>query len=133
MAPRAPTALGRRSGSARLAGDAPADIPSAGGYPRRPRARRAAAMTELAHPDRLAKLAQLRELGIDPYPARGLAAEPIAELVRGAGTLESPGQRIGSRVAVAGLGVAAILGWAVIRPLSDRRREEGLAVAPALR
>lgn len=37
-----------------------------------------------------------------------------------------------SRVAVAGLAAAALLGWAVIRPLSDERREEDLAVAPAL-
>jgi UMF1 family MFS transporter len=37
-----------------------------------------------------------------------------------------------SRVAVAGLAATALLGWAVIRPLSDERREEDLAVAPAL-
>jgi MFS transporter, UMF1 family len=37
-----------------------------------------------------------------------------------------------SRVAVAGLAAAALLGWAVIRPLSDARREDELEVAPAL-
>jgi lysyl-tRNA synthetase class 2 len=78
-------------------------------------------MTELAHPDRLAKLAQLRELGIDPYPARGLPAEPIAELVRGAGTLESPGERIGSQVAVAGrLLSLRDFGKLIFAPLADR-------------
>jgi hypothetical protein len=38
-------------------------------------------MTELAHPDRLAKLKALREPSIDPYPARGLAGEPVEALL----------------------------------------------------
>ena len=37
-----------------------------------------------------------------------------------------------SRVALAGLGAAAILGWIVIRPLSDEHGEEEVAVAAAL-
>jgi hypothetical protein len=38
-------------------------------------------MTELAHPDRRKKLAELREAGIDPFPARGVESEPIADVI----------------------------------------------------
>src|SRR5262249_23443322 len=60
------------------------------------------AMTDLAHPDRIAKLAQLRAQGLDPYPARGVDAEPIASVVAGAGTAAAPGPRFGARVTLAG-------------------------------
>ena len=52
-------------------------------------------MTELAHPDRLAKLEALRAAGQDPYPARGVAANPIADLRKEAGDAENPGALIG--------------------------------------
>jgi len=78
-------------------------------------------MTELAHPDRLAKLAALRESGRDPYPARGVEAEPIAALQAGAGTAEAPGPRLGSRVTVAGrLLSLRDFGKLVFAPLQDR-------------
>lgn len=59
-------------------------------------------MTDLAHPDRLAKIEKIREAGADPYPARGVQAEAIESLVAGCGTAEEPGPRIGERVTVAG-------------------------------
>jgi len=37
-----------------------------------------------------------------------------------------------SRVALGGLAAAALLGWTVIRPLSDKRAEEEVSVAPAV-
>src|SRR5262245_55774139 len=59
-------------------------------------------MTELVPPDRLQKLHALREAGIDPFPARGVENEPIAELIAGGGTSAAPGKRIGTRACVAG-------------------------------
>jgi len=59
-------------------------------------------MTDLAHPDRLAKLEKLREAGFDPFPARGVDAEPVAELREAAGTPDAPGPRLGETVTVAG-------------------------------
>ncbi len=78
-------------------------------------------MTELAHPDRLAKLAELREAGLDPYPARGVDNEPIGSLVEGGGTSASPGARIGTRACIAGrlLGLRDF-GKLIFAPLLDR-------------
>ena len=59
-------------------------------------------MTDLAHPDRLAKIARLREQGIDPYPARGIQGTPTAELAKGAGTPDEPGPLLGQTVTVTG-------------------------------
>ena len=55
-------------------------------------------MTDLAHPDRLAKLDRLREQGVDPYPARGVPGTPAAEITAGAGTAEAPGELLGKTV-----------------------------------
>ncbi|MCA8980121.1 MAG: lysine--tRNA ligase [Planctomycetes bacterium] len=78
-------------------------------------------MTENAHPDRLAKLARIREAGGDPYPARGVCAEPVAELVAGAGTPEAPGPRLGETVTVAGrlMGLRDF-GKLIFAPVKDR-------------
>ena len=59
-------------------------------------------MTELAHPDRLAKLQAIRDAGDAPYPARGVEAERIADVLAAGGTAEEPGERIGEVVTVAG-------------------------------
>jgi lysyl-tRNA synthetase class 2 len=78
-------------------------------------------MTELAHPDRLAKIRALRQSGIDPYPARGVAARPIEELLAGAGTAAEPGPLVGSAVTVAGRLVSLRdFGKLVFAPLLDR-------------
>jgi lysyl-tRNA synthetase class 2 len=80
-----------------------------------------ARMSELAHPDRLAKIAALRAAGEDPYPPRGVEAEPIASLVAGAGTAAAPGPRIGERVTIAGRMLAARdFGKLVFAPVVDR-------------
>jgi lysyl-tRNA synthetase class 2 len=77
--------------------------------------------TELVHPDRLHKLAALREAGIDPFPARGVASEPIAALVAGGGTQAAPGPRIGTRACIAGrlLGLRDF-GKLLFAPVLDR-------------
>jgi lysyl-tRNA synthetase class 2 len=78
-------------------------------------------MTELAHPDRLAKLAALRAAGRDPYPARGAEAEPIAALLAGAGTKEAPGSRAGTAATIAGrLLSLRDFGKLLFAPLLDR-------------
>ncbi len=78
-------------------------------------------MTEIAHPDRIAKLARLREAGLDPYPARGVAAEPIAALLAGAGTPSEPGPRLGETVTVAGRLVGLRdFGKLIFAPVQDR-------------
>jgi lysyl-tRNA synthetase class 2 len=78
-------------------------------------------MTEIAHPDRLTKLAALRAAGHDPYPARGIEAEAIESLVAAAGSVEAPGARIGTPARVAGrLGALRDFGKLVFAPLSDR-------------
>ena len=78
-------------------------------------------MTELAHPDRLKKLAELREAGIDPFPARGVEAEPIEELVRLGGTSAAPGPRIGTRACIAGrLLTLRDFGKLLFAPVIDR-------------
>jgi len=78
-------------------------------------------MTDLAHPDRLAKIEALRARGIDPYPARGVSATPIGELLHGAGTPEAPGALVGSRVTVAGrIELLRDFGKLVFAPIRDR-------------
>jgi len=59
-------------------------------------------MSELVHPDRLQKLKELREAGRDPYPARGVEAEPIAGLLKALGSVEAPGERLGTQATIAG-------------------------------
>jgi lysyl-tRNA synthetase class 2 len=78
-------------------------------------------MSDLAHPDRLAKVAALREAGRDPYPARGVDARPIAEVLQDIGTADAPGPAVGRRVTVAGrlLGLRDF-GKLVFAPLLDR-------------
>ena len=77
-------------------------------------------MTELAHPDRLAKLAELRAQGVDPYPARGVAARPVASLLAGAGSAAAPGPIVGERVTVAGrLLNLRDFGKLIFAPLAD--------------
>ena len=78
-------------------------------------------MTELAHPDRLAKIEALRAEGIDPYPARGVAAEAIAKLLAQAGTPEAPGPRAGTTATIAGRLLAMRdFGKLVFAPVLDR-------------
>jgi len=78
-------------------------------------------MTDLAHPDRLAKVRALREAGIDPYPARGVEARPIAELLAGVGSAEAHGPLVGRRVTAAGrLLSLRDFGKLVFAPLLDR-------------
>jgi lysyl-tRNA synthetase class 2 len=80
-----------------------------------------ARMSELAHPDRLAKVEALRAAGEDPYPPRGVEARPIAALVAGAGTSAAPGPMIGERVTIAGRMLAARdFGKLVFAPIVDR-------------
>ena len=78
-------------------------------------------MTENAHPDRLAKIARIREAGGDPYPARGVDAEPIAALLEAAGTPDAPGPRLGETVTVAGrvMGLRDF-GKLIFAPVRDR-------------
>jgi lysyl-tRNA synthetase class 2 len=78
-------------------------------------------MTELAHPDRLAKIAALRAAGIDPYPARGVSAEPIARLLSLMGTPDAPGPRCGTPATIAGrLLSLRDFGKLVFAPVQDR-------------
>ena len=78
-------------------------------------------MTDLIHPDRLAKIERMRAEGRDPFPARGVTATPIAELLAGAGTAEEPGALIGTEVTVAGR-VAGLrdFGKLIFAPVLDR-------------
>ncbi len=78
-------------------------------------------MTELAHPDRLAKVEALRAEGIDPYPARGVVADPIEKLLAEVGTAEAPGPRAGSVATIAGrLLSMRDFGKLVFAPVLDR-------------
>ena len=78
-------------------------------------------MSELAHPDRLSKLEALRAAGRDPYPARGVEAEPIADLQAAGGTPEDPGPRLGEVVTVAGrLLSLRDFGKLIFAPVQDR-------------
>ncbi|MHC4262185.1 MAG: lysine--tRNA ligase [Planctomycetota bacterium] len=78
-------------------------------------------MTDLAHPDRLAKLERLRSEGGDPYPARGMEGTPIADLRDGAGTAEEPGPLVGEKVTATGrlMGLRDF-GKLIFAPLDDR-------------
>ncbi len=78
-------------------------------------------MTELAHPDRLAKVALVRAAGVDPFPPRGVEAEPIERVIAGAGTPEAPGPLLGTRVQVAGRMLQLRdFGKLIFAPLLDR-------------
>jgi lysyl-tRNA synthetase class 2 len=78
-------------------------------------------MTDLAAPERLSKIAAMRAAGVDPYPARGVDATPIAELVAAGGKAEAPGPRVGTEVTIAGrVGVLRDFGKLVFAPLADR-------------
>ncbi len=78
-------------------------------------------MTDLAHPDRLDKLARLRAAGVDPYPARGVEAEPLGELVKDLGHADAPGPRFAARVTAAGrLLSLRDFGKLIFAPLVDR-------------
>jgi len=63
----------------------------------------------------------MRAEGIDPFPPRGVAATPIAEVRAGGGTAEAPGPLIGERVTVAGrlLGLRDF-GKLIFTPVLDR-------------
>ena len=78
-------------------------------------------MTELTQADRLAKARAMREAGVDPFPARGVAAQPIASITSRAGSVEAPGPAIGERVTVAGrMAVPRDFGKLIFAPLFDR-------------
>jgi lysyl-tRNA synthetase class 2 len=78
-------------------------------------------MTDLAHPDRLAKVEALRAAGIDPYPPRGVDAEPVASVRAAAGTAEAPGARAGEVVTIAGRMLALRdFGKLIFVPVLDR-------------
>jgi lysyl-tRNA synthetase, class II len=78
-------------------------------------------MTDLAQPDRVAKADAMRAAGVDPFPARGVAAEPISGLVSGAGTSSQHGPRIGATVTVAGRLLAPRdFGKLIFAPVVDR-------------
>ena len=78
-------------------------------------------MTDLVHPDRRKKLDALREAGHDPFPPRGVEAEPVEALFAGGGTVEEPGARIGETVTIAGrlLGLRDF-GKLIFAPVLDR-------------
>jgi len=78
-------------------------------------------MTELAHPDRVAKVDAMRAAGLDPFPARGVVATPIAEVHAGGGTAEEPGPLIGERITIAGrlMGLRDF-GKLIFAPVLDR-------------
>tara|TARA_R110002126_G_scaffold41590_39_gene121059 strand:+ start:6768 stop:8264 length:1497 start_codon:yes stop_codon:yes gene_type:complete len=86
-------------------------------------------MTELAHPDRLAKLEAIRAAGLDPFPPRGVTATPIEDLRKQAGTAEEPGALIGERVTITGrvMGLRDF-GKLIFAPVQDRtgRLQTGL-------
>ncbi len=78
-------------------------------------------MTDLAHPDRLAKLERMRAAGADPYPPRGVEATPIGELLAGAGSPETPGSLVGESVTIAGRLVGLRdFGKLIFAPVLDR-------------
>jgi lysyl-tRNA synthetase class 2 len=78
-------------------------------------------MTELAHPDRLAKIAQVRANGEDPYPARGVRAESIGDLLAALGTAAAPGPRTGTEATIAGRLLAMRdFGKLVFAPVLDK-------------
>ncbi len=78
-------------------------------------------MTDLAHPDRLAKVEAMRADGRDPYPARGVRGEAVADLRAAAASAAAPGERVGTRVTACGrlLGLRDF-GKLIFAPLADR-------------
>ena len=78
-------------------------------------------MTDLAHPDRLAKIEAMRAEGVDPYPARGVDAMPIADVLAGAGTVDAPGPLVSEAVTIAGrlMGLRDF-GKLIFAPVVDR-------------
>lgn len=78
-------------------------------------------MTDLAHPDRLRKVEAMRAEGVDPYPPRGVQAQPIETVLAGAGTPEAPGVTVGQTVTIAGrlLGLRDF-GKLIFAPVVDR-------------
>lgn len=87
-------------------------------------------MTELAHPDRLAKVEALRAAGVDPYPARGVQAEPIAQLLAQIGTPEALGPRAGTAATIAGrLLSLRDFGKLMFAPVADRSGRMQIALA----
>jgi len=78
-------------------------------------------MTDLAQADRLTKLEALRAQAIDPYPPRGVASRPIAEVLAGVGTATAPGPLLGERVTLSGrMLVVRDFGKLMFAPLIDR-------------
>ncbi len=78
-------------------------------------------MTNLAHPDRIAKIEAMRAEGVDPYPARGVEATPIADLLKDVGTAEAPGSAIGKTVTIAGRMLSLRdFGKLIFSPILDR-------------
>jgi lysyl-tRNA synthetase class 2 len=78
-------------------------------------------MTEIAQPDRVAKLEELRKLGLDPFPARGVEARPIGEVLAGLGTSSEPGPLTGESVTLAGRMLnLRDFGKLIFFPLQDR-------------
>ena len=78
-------------------------------------------MTDLVHPDRLAKLEAIRADGRDPFPARGVEHVAIQSLFEEAGTAEEPGPAIGTEVSIAGrlMGLRDF-GKLIFAPVQDR-------------
>ncbi|MEO6711595.1 MAG: lysine--tRNA ligase, partial [Planctomycetota bacterium] len=67
------------------------------------------------------KIEAMRAEGIDPYPARGVSAEPIAKLLDQVGTPEASGARLGSQATIAGRLLAMRdFGKLVFAPVMDR-------------
>ncbi len=89
-------------------------------------------MTDLAHPDRLAKAAPTRPSGGAASPARGGAGGTGGELIAGRGAPDAPGPRHETRATIAGrlLGLRDF-GKLVFAPLRDRtgRLQVGLQKA----
>ena len=78
-------------------------------------------MTDLAQPDRFAKATAMRQAGADPFPARGVASQPIAGLISAAGTAAAPGPAIGTRVTIAGrMLMPRDFGKLIFAPVLDR-------------
>jgi lysyl-tRNA synthetase class 2 len=78
-------------------------------------------MTDLVQPDRVAKAEAMRSAGVDPFPARGVASEPIERLIAGAGSAAAPGPRIGATVTIAGRLLAPRdFGKLIFAPVLDR-------------
>jgi len=78
-------------------------------------------MTEIAQADRVAKLEELRKLGLDPFPARGVQARPIGEVLAGLGPSSEPGPLAGESVTLAGRMLnLRDFGKLIFFPLQDR-------------